>query len=60
MNDRATERFLELQDHLIAATELLREEITHAPDTDTAARAAHHLCDIHSVLWRIEDSGWSF
>ena len=28
-----------------------------APDTDTAARAAHHLCDIHFVLWRIEDFG---
>ena len=53
MNDRMTD----VRDHLLAATELLREEITHAPDTDTAARAARHLCDIHFVLWRIEDFG---
>ena len=47
----------EVREHLLAAIELLQEEIKHAPDTATAARAAHHLCDIHFVLWRIEDFG---
>ena len=52
-----SDRMADVRDHLLASTELLREEITHAPDTDTAARAAHNLSDIHFILWRIEDFG---
>ena len=50
MNDRATERLLELQDHLIAAIDLLTEEITHAPDIFTVTEAARHIATIDSVL----------
>ena len=46
MNDRMTD----VRDHLLAATELLREEITHAPDTATVTKAAKTIGDIDSVL----------
>ena len=50
MNDRATERLLELQDHLIAAIDLLTEEIAHAPDIFTVTEAARHIATIDSIL----------
>ena len=51
MNDRMTD----VRDHLLAATELLREEIAHAPDTTTAARRAGYLGDIHFTLQQIAE-----
>ena len=50
MNDCATERRLEIQDHLIAAIDLLTEEITHAPDIFTVTEAARQIAAIDSVL----------
>ena len=58
MNDRATERLLELQDHLIAAIDLLTEEITNAPNTATACLRAGYLSDIYRISQRIAEEEW--
>ena len=40
----------EVREHLLAAIDLLTEEITHAQDTATATKAAKTISDIDSVL----------
>lgn len=50
-----TERMDDVIGQLLSAIDLLREEIAHAPDTTTAARAADYLSDIHFTLKRISE-----
>ena len=45
-----SEHIEDVRDHLLAAIELLQEEIKHAPDTATVTKAAKTINDIDSVL----------
>ena len=49
-----SERMDDVIGHLLFAIDLLQEEVAHAPDTNSAARAAGYLKDIHFTLWQIE------
>ena len=40
----------EVREHMLAAIELLQEEIKHAPDAATVTKAAKTIGDIDSVL----------
>ena len=45
--------------HLLFATDLLQEEVAHAPNTATACLSAGYLSDIYRVIQRISEDEWN-
>ena len=48
----------EVREHLLAAIELLEEDIAHAPNTSTDCLRSGYLSDIYRIAQRIAGGEW--
>ena len=58
MNEEWNQNMGEVMVRLLAAADLLIEEITNAPNTATACLRAGYLSDVYQIIQRITEDGW--